>query len=194
MVEDVVAKGAVVTSAGRFDADQVILAAGTAVSALAETMGAYVPLMPRPAYILRTSPYAHEIGTVLASPIGEIRQEPGGGLLMPVAVNHQGDTAETLEETPQEAAEAAMVRLRRLLKGADDLEWIEVIRAERPVPQDGFPVVGQLSDGVYVACFHSGITLAPVMAELMVDDLTGAGSNSAQAMLAPYRPARFASD
>ena len=190
-VDAVLADGQVDTSSGRLTADTVVIAAGTGTQGLAKTMGVNVPMVPRPAYILRTSPYAHRIGPVLASPIGEIRQEADGGLLMPVAANHQADTAETLIHAPDKAADAAMIRLRGLLKDADDLRWTEVLQAERPVPKDGFPVAGHLSDAVYVACFHSGITLAPIMAELITEELTASGSNLAAEMLAPYRPQRF---
>lgn len=179
------------TTGGRLQADQIVLAAGTGTAALAETMGAAVPLVPRPAYILRTAPVPPLLSHVLATPIGEIRQEPSGHILMPVAVGHQSDTSEFLAQRPEAAADGAMDRLRGMLKGGDALHWAEVIRAERPVPQDGLPVIGALRDGVYIACLHSGITLGPLVGELVAREVTGRGDNAVAAMLAPYRPERF---
>ena len=180
------------TTHGTLHADQVVLAAGTGTPALAATMGAAVPLVPRPAYILRTMPTRRMVNHVLATPEGEIRQEPNGQILMPVAISHQGDAAERLEMSPDAAADAAMVRLRGMFRDADDLQWAEVIRAERPVPQDGLPIIGSLGAGVYAAVLHSGITLGPLVGELVAKDLMGAGDNETAAVLAPYRPDRFA--
>ena len=84
-----------------------------------------------------------------------------------------------------------MIRLRGLLAGLDDTDWDEVSYAERPVPQDGLPVVGPIGDGVYVACLHSGITLGPIVAELAAADMSGHLTNAQAAALAPYRPDRF---
>ena len=54
------------------------------------------------------------------------------------------------------------------------------------------PVVGFLpgSDSVYVACMHSGVTLAPIMGRYIAQELL---SDSPIDELAPYRPGRFAS-
>ncbi len=182
----------VVTAQGLMAADQVIIAAGTGTSALAQGIDCTVPLVSRPAYILRTNRQEKLLHHILATPDGEIRQEPSGQILMPVSVGHQGDDAETLAQTPHDAADEAIVRLRGICHGLQDAQWSEVIRAERPVPQDGLPVVGAVAEGVYVAVLHSGITLGPIIAELIAKDIAGRLDNADAAMLAPYRPQRFA--
>jgi D-hydroxyproline dehydrogenase subunit beta len=51
------------------------------------------------------------------------------------------------------------------------------------------PVVGQGPlAGLWIAVMHSGATLAPVVAELLADEIS-AGTNSP--LLADFRPARF---
>lgn len=180
------------TTEGIIPADQVIIAAGTGTEALAERAGCHVPLAHRPAYILRTTPQPRMLRHVLATPVGEIRQEPDGALLMPVAVGHQGDASTVLDQTPVAAADEAIVRLRSMFAGLEALQWADVIRAERPVPADDLPVVGHLRPGLYVAVMHSGITLGPVMAEMIAKDMEGKLDNAGAAMLAPYRPHRFA--
>ena len=179
------------TAQGRMMADQVIVAAGTGTSALARSIGRNVPMVSRPAYILRTNRQEKLLTHILATPEGEVRQEPSGRILMPVSVGHQSDDAGTLSQMPDEAADAAMARLREMCRGLDDAQWSEVIRAERPVPEDGLPVVGALADGLYVAVLHSGITLGPIIAELIAKDISGRLDNADAAMLAPYRPDRF---
>ena len=43
---------------------------------------------------------------------------------------------------------------------------VRVSRANRPVPNDGFPVLGFVEQGLYVAVTHSGITLGLLIGEL----------------------------
>ena len=179
------------TTQGNMLADQVIIAAGTGTSALAQSIGCNVPLVPRPAYIMRTTVLPKTLKHILATPEGEIRQEPSGQILMPAAINHQSDSAEELEHTPKNTAESAMARLRDICTGLDGAQWSEVTCAERPVPQDGLPIVGAIAEGAYVAVLHSGVTLGPIIAELAVKDLAGRLDNADAALLAPYRPDRF---
>ena len=181
------------TSDGVIAADQVILAAGTGTAALAQSADITIPMVPRPAYILRTSPQPKVLNHILAAPNGEIRQEPSGQLLMPVAVSHQEDAAEALTQTPTEAADGAIDRLRGLFSGMDDVQWSEVLRAERPVPVDNYPVVGSIGEGLYAAVLHSGITLGPLIAELIAKEVTDGPDNATAALLAAYRPQRFTS-
>ena len=179
------------TAQGALLADQVVLAAGTGTAALAGSIGCDVPLVPRPAYILRTKPQDKVLNHILATPDGEIRQEPSGQFLMPVAAAHQSDSAEDLKQTPTEAADHAIARLRDICCGLENAEWSQVIRAERPVPADGLPIVGPIAEGAYIAVLHSGITLGPIIAELAAKDIEGRLDNADAAMLAPYRPDRF---
>ncbi len=179
------------TAQGDMFADQVIIAAGSGTSALAASIDCDIPLVPRPAYILRTSPQKKILNHILATPDGEIRQEPSGQILMPVAVSHQSDAVAQLEQTPKEAADATMSRLQEICNGLGNTDWSEIIKAERPVPNDGLPIVGAITDGAYVAVLHSGITLGPIIAELVSKDISGRLDNTDAAMLAPYRPDRF---
>jgi glycine/D-amino acid oxidase-like deaminating enzyme len=179
------------TPQGDMLADQVIVAAGTGTTAIAQSIDCNVPLVSRPAYILRTTPEERLLNHILATPDGEIRQEPSGQILMPVAVSHQSDAAEELAQTPTDAADAAIARLRDICGGLENCDWSEVIRAERPVPKDGLPIVGPVAEGAYVAVLHSGITLGPIIAELISKDITGRLDNADASMLAPYRPDRF---
>ncbi len=179
------------TPQGDMLADQVVIAAGTGTAAIVGSIGCDIPLVARPAYILRTAPQKKVLHHILATPQGEIRQEPSGQILMPVVPGHQSDDAEELMQTPTEAADAAIKRLHAICGGLENADWSEVTRAERPMPRDGFPIVGPIADGAYVAVLHSGITLGPIIAELAAKDITGRLDNADAAMLAPYRPDRF---
>lgn len=63
-------------------------------------------------------------------------------------------------------------------------------RCIRPIPADGKPIVGPLPAcrGVFLLASHSGVTLAPLLSELLAEEiLTGRESP----WLAAYRPARL---
>lgn len=179
------------TTRGSIYADQVVIAAGIGTSAIAGSIDCPIPLVPRPAYILRTTPQPKMLHHILATPDGEVRQEPSGQILLPVAVSHQSDSAEELTQTPKDAADSTIERLQNTFSGLNELDWAEVIRAERPVPKDGLPIVGPIAVGAYVAVLHSGITLGPIIAELIAKDINATLDNRGAAMLAPYRPQRF---
>jgi len=59
----------------------------------------------------------------------------------------------------------------------------------RPMPADGFPVVGPVPGvpGVSLCVTHSGVTLAPLLGDYMVSELI---AELQEPMLAPYRPTR----
>ena len=60
----------------------------------------------------------------------------------------------------------------------------------RPVPIDGFPVVGNIEghEGVFVAVMHSGVTLAPLIGKLLASEML---KNSKSPLLESFRPSRF---
>lgn len=60
---------------------------------------------------------------------------------------------------------------------------VTIDRALRAEPADGLPVIGWV-DGLYVVVAHSGVTLAPLLAELVVRDLHG----DTDPRLAAFRP------
>lgn len=67
---------------------------------------------------------------------------------------------------------------------AADGARVMVDHAARPHADDGSPVVGPVADDVYVALSHSGVTLAPLLGELIAGDLRG----DADPRLTPFRP------
>lgn len=61
--------------------------------------------------------------------------------------------------------------------------------APRPLSADGLPVVGDVAHGVYVALAHSGITLAPIIGELLARVLE---TQTNDPLLTPFHPAPVA--
>ena len=78
----------------------------------------------------------------------------------------------------------------RALFGENDIGIERVIIGHRPVPADEHPVVGELPGlpGVYAAVMHSGVTLAPGIAQLLADEIL---DGEEAALLETFRPARL---
>lgn len=180
------------TNLGNLEADQVLIAAGTGSSLLSAKLNIQIPMLERPALVIKTRPVAQKIAHILVSEIGEVRQLPDGALLMPTTVSHQSSADSKIEERIDIAAEYAINRLREFLP-ALDLKLAEVMLAYRPVPADNLPVVGALKPGSYIATMHSGITLAAFMGELVSKEMLKGVSNETNKWLSPYRPQRFQS-
>jgi glycine/D-amino acid oxidase-like deaminating enzyme len=89
-----------------------------------------------------------------------------------------------LDERAQELLRRAGV----LVPGAVSATIVEASLCVRPLPFDGYPLVGPVPDhhGVYIAVTHSGITLAPTLARHIALELLGTESP----ILRHYRPDR----
>lgn len=173
-------------------ADRVIVAAGTHSPDLVSGCGVALPMVQRPGAIFQTAPLPHVLSHVCVAPIGEFRQNAQGCIVMPTAVAHQADDSDALPARPDLLADAAAARLRDALQGVD-ISWQQVAIAARPVPQDGLPVVGACGpEGLHTAVMHSGLTLGPVVAEILAAQVMDvAPSNAQTALIAPYTPQRF---
>jgi glycine/D-amino acid oxidase-like deaminating enzyme len=57
------------------------------------------------------------------------------------------------------------------------------------MPADGFSIVGTVAErpGLYLCVTHSGVTLAPLLSELVTSEIT---SGQPDPRLADFRPAR----
>lgn len=206
------------TPQGRIATRLLILAAGAQTPALVAAItgdpadSRWVPLRRVPGLLVETPPCSAEacVHRILFPPDTgglHLRPTPEGGLLL------GADDADALVQTPAdppgrgevlspsveavhypETAPALLLeRTTRALPAlpAESLQPGLTARVcVRPVPADGFPIVGSLpvTEGVYVAVTHSGITLGPLLAHLLLQEiLTGQPSS----LLAPYHPHRF---
>lgn len=176
------------TPEGEMPADRIILATGTGTPDLLAPLGLALPMLHRPAVILRTQPLPLLLSHILVTPEMELRQEADGRLLAPTSPNHQADDATSLAAPPEALAEDAAHHIAQLLPEASP-RWQEALRAFRPVPGDGLPVMGATSiEGLYLAVMHSGATLAALIGEFAAREILG---GEKVALLAPYRPGRF---
>lgn len=173
--------GAALAGGETVEADEVIVAGGCGTPALLAPLGCDVPLRRAPGGLVITTPAPPAVGPVLATPELDFWQAADGRFLI-------GTSPGATMEAAARAADHALGALSVVLP-AVQVEVEQVILRERPIPGDGFPAVGRI-DGVenlFAIVTHSGMTLAPVLAEAAAAALDGAPPRHD---LSPYRPGR----
>ena len=173
------------TSAGSIDADEVAVAAGVGTADLIAAVGLTLPMTASPALLVRTRPHAKRLNGLVMSPAMQLRQTPEGRLV--AAVNFENTST---DKDGQEAAAVAFDTMRGMLISGASLVPEAHIVGIRPIPKDGFPVVGRAAgiSGLYVAVMHSGITLAPAIGRFVADEILTGRRDS---LIEPFAPERF---
>ncbi len=184
------------TGSGSREIDAVVIAAGTDTTRVAALAGVDVPQAESPGVVIRTNPLPpllQNVPIVYAPPLGDgrreihIRQCADGRLMI-----GEGDQESLAEDDSQAHAADLLNRARRYLPGIADATAVPVPVGWRPMPLDGYPVMGFASEApnLYVALTHSGVTLAPALTQLAAQEICDGAP--ADAVLGPYRPQRFA--
>ena len=185
---------AVKTVDAEFPCDVVVLASGVQTTALASLAEAYIPQQRSPGIVIETTPCAeilHSVAVIHAPPKDEnhqhlhLRQLADGSLRI-----GQGTQEGINLDDSQEHADALLARAKTYLPAIADAEAMPTPVGYRPMPLDGFPVLGftKAVPNLYIALMHSGVTLAPLVGEMatleIVDDVR-------VDWFARYRPDRF---
>lgn len=183
--------GVRVASGERITADWVVIAAGRWTNRVAALAGVDVPLAPTYGLLAVTSPVARGVRRVVHVPGMNFRPEPGGGLVLQSGATDAMVTPETAPDPSLPGCAELLQRVRRFLPAVAE-EGARIIEARvgiRPMPADGFSIVGPVAQrpGLYLAVTHSGVTLAPLVGELIAHELT-TGHHAPR--LESFRPAR----
>lgn len=169
-------------------ADTVVIAAGTGTAQLASSIGADTRRLGTatgPSGFLARVRLDHGITQVWSANGVQLRPDGPGvlaaqSLTIEQQLRERGDDATVATVWPGLRAELRSVLGRDVPEDA----LIRLDEASRPMSADGLPVVGWVADGIYALLSHSGVTLAPLLAELVARDLSG----DADPRLDPYRP------
>ena len=135
-------------------AEKILLAAGNANQTLAPLVGLEAPMGPTRGQIVvteRTQPF-------LPHPITTVRQTDEGTVMI-------GDSKEDLlDDAVLEPSISAVMaeRAQRMFPLLGRLNVVRMWSGIRVMPKDGFPIYDQSEShpGAFVACCHSGVTLA----------------------------------
>lgn len=184
---------ALLVDGDRLEADDVVVCAGNASERLVASAGGALPLVEPVVdsaafgYLVDVRAPGHGIRGIVTTDDASMRPGDDGRLL--VQVLDLDGTAEPGVAPPPGMAREVARRLARLLPGVDPV--VEAIRVgHRVIPADGRTAAGRIAPGSPVWCVvtHSGIVLAPWLAEAIASELTG---GEPEPLLAAFRPDRF---
>ena len=182
------------TAQGEVACDSVVLAAGVNVTDLAATAGVNVPQEESPGVVVRTGPLPEVLRTVSVlhmPPIDEespgihLRQNLDGSLLI-----GEGTQESLARDDSQTHANEILARAAHYLPALTGARAIPEPVGFRPMPLDGLPVLGftRSVSNLYIALMHSGVTLAPLVGELVAMEIVEGARTE---LFEPYRPERF---
>jgi glycine/D-amino acid oxidase-like deaminating enzyme len=194
---------AVRTDQGRLALDRLVVAAGVDSPALLDPLGYRLPLRHAPGILAHSVPTRALTRLVCDGPDElEFKQMASGRIVgewhfePPDIPVHREIRARPVDY-PDPALRAEhgrriLERIAAVLPAARGVALERLTLGFRPMPLDGFPVVGPVpqAPGVYVAVTHSGVTLAAILGRYVSREIMTGMPASA---LAPYRPTRFVS-
>ena len=174
------------TSTGDLPCDFVILATGAAACRGLTGLGWTLPMANKRGMIVQTQPVQTRIHHILMTPDVHFRQNPDGSLVAGEIFSGDLDPSGDVPAL----AETVIARIRQKLRGQPDVQLAEVKLGERPVPLDGLPVVGAVPGAprIFMAVMHSGVTLGPLVGQLLAEEILHGRSSP---LLSSFRPARF---
>ncbi|WGV57312.1 FAD-dependent oxidoreductase [Brevibacillus brevis] len=156
------------TSKGFIESDVLVLATGAAIPELCKPLGFDVPVAPSPSILIRMKSNKKLIRTLVSNAKFEARQLTDDTLL---AAEDYID--ESGQNGPEEIGKRAFEILRHNLIGGEELELESIKVGVRPMPEDGYPIVGfhDQIKGLYLTVMHSAVTLAPIISRLAANEI-----------------------
>lgn len=188
------------TPCGPLNVDQYVLATGADPDATQTLAGINIPQRTTPGVIVITQPHAPLIERIIVAPGVHIHQRLDGRIVLgeqdgaPDTAAH----AERLRGRPilfpekifadQHAARLLGIA-EQFVPGIMSAEVEDVFIGWRPLPIDGHPVLGPspANPNAYLAIMHSGVSLAPIIGEVVAKEIA---TNQSAPEIAAYRPDR----
>jgi glycine/D-amino acid oxidase-like deaminating enzyme len=177
---------AVMTTAGAFEVDTLVLACGVDTSRVAALAGVVVPLKDSPGVLAHSTPLPRRIERVALAPGAHVTQRLDGRI---VTGSSFGGSAVT--DTSAGYGQHLLHEAARFLPALADAPLERVTLGWRVMPKDEYPIVGfaDACPNLYVAAMHSGVTLAPLVGQLAATEILDA---VAVDLLQTFRLTRFA--
>ena len=178
---------AVQTNIGEMQCDMVAIATGAATQKGLEGFEWRLPMQNKKGLIVQTSPLPQLINHVLMTNDVHFKQNKDGSFT--AGEIFSGDLTESM--VPLDVASDVVSRVSKKLNSSENLIPTNIKIGTRPVPIDGFPVVGDIQGykGVFIAVMHSGVTLAPLIGQLLASEMLQLTKSP---LLKSFRPSRFA--
>jgi len=168
----------------REDFDAVVVAAGSGTATLAPGSPRLSTTTGAEGYLVRFAASDAPFDRIVSIRGLQLRPDGDGRVAaqsLTIENRLREDGVPASAETVWPALRAEILAATGWAPSADTAVTID--RAHRTHPVDGLPVIGWVG-GVYAVVAHSGVTLAPLLAELAARDLLG----DEDPRLAPFRP------
>ena len=175
------------TEVGELLCDVVVLATGAAAQSALAGLDWTLPMANKEGIIIQTDPLPQVIQHVLMTPDVHFRQNLDGRFVAGEIFNGENNPDVNAAALASEIISRIQTKLRDIPK----LRLAEVKIGIRPVPLDGMPVIGAVPGlmGAYTAIMHSGVTLGPLVGQLLASEILEGYTSS---LLKLFRPVRFA--
>ncbi|MEO0368119.1 MAG: FAD-dependent oxidoreductase, partial [Pseudomonadota bacterium] len=190
----------VVTSKGSIKADRLVLATGAAPNLAKKFAGIEIPQRTTPGAIFITKPMARLMNRIIVAPGVHMHQRDDGRIVLgeqegaPNTEAHKERLKNRPKEFPsfaiaQQHADRVLSVAANFIPGIDAAELEQAYIGWRPLPIDGHPVLGSSPQqpDVYLAIMHSGVSLAPIVGEIVAKELASGESLDS---IEHYRPTR----
>ena len=188
------------TSIGAIKADRLVLATGAAPGLPGGIAGIDIPQRSTPGIIALTRPVPRLVNRVIAAPGVHMHQRDDGRIVFGEQDGAPGNEAHALrlEGRPNDFPAEIIARQHgdrileiatRFVPNVADAEIEAAYIGWRPLPIDGHPVLGvsPARRDIYIAIMHSGVSLAPIVGQLVARELI---EDVAIERLERYRPTR----
>ncbi len=191
---------AVETTSGSIKADRLVLATGAALDLPKRIAGIDIPQRATPGIIAITQPIPRLLNHVIAAPGIHMHQRADGRIVIGEqdGAPDNDPHAARLKERPNDFPVKAIAQqhgnrmleiAKKFVPDMANAVIDEAFIGWRPLPLDGHPVLGTspVRSDVYLAITHSGVTLAPIIGEVVAQEIL---EEVKLQKLEPYRPTR----
>lgn len=177
-----------------YKCDVVVLASGIQTTELASLAGLHIPQQLSPGIVIKTTPCTpvlKSVAVIHAPPVDDNHQHLHLRQLADSTLRIGQGTQEGINrDESQEHADALLAQAKTYLPAIADAEAIPTPVGYRPMPLDGFPILGFTAavPNLYIALMHSGVTLAPLVGEMATMEIVDGVRID---WFSPYRLERF---
>ena len=140
-------------------------------------------------YLAVTNPLPVDLARLITTSRLNVRPDGAGRLLLQALDLDSTADPRDVPATDSRVAKELLNRLTSVLRNTGAASITQLRVGQRAIPADGRTVAGPLPSApwLYVVATHSGVTLAPLLGNLVAEEIVGAP----QPLLATFRPDRL---